>query len=161
MAKLDDLKFVRTYEFTYIPRYLFEQTKEMDSETIDRVYAFNSYIANCFTTLLYVLLNDSHEIKGVLWAEIDVLNARFFVRHLSVDKEYQSMDGQLIKKVRDFLFSLDTGPELKKEIWFLTTHPQAYEKAIGAERSKKILMEITDGTNNTKRDNGPDTGNTK
>lgn len=160
MAKLDDLKFVRTYEFTYIPHYLFEQTKEMDSETIKRVYAFNSFLANSPTTLLYVMLTELHEIKGVLWVEIDIVEAKFFIRLLSVDKEYQSIDGQLMNKVKDFLFSLDTGPALKKELQFLTIHPHAYEK-VGVTQSKRVLMEITDDTNNTKRDNGSDTGGTE
>ncbi len=152
MANIDDLRFVRTYEFTYIPQYLFEQTKEMDSETIKRVYAFNSFLVNSPTTLLYVMLTDLHEIKGILWVEIDIVEAKFFIRLLSVDKEYQSIDGQLMNKVKDFLFSLDTGPALKKEIQFLTIHPQAYEK-VGVTRSKRILMEISHDTNNTERDN--------
>ena len=152
MANIDDLRFVRTYEFTYIPQYLFEQTKEMDSETIKRVYAFNSFLVNSPTTLLYVMLTDLHEIKGILWVEIDIVEAKFFIRLLSVDKEYQSIDGQLMNKVKDFLFGLDTGPALKKEIQFLTIHPQAYEK-VGVTRSKRILMEISHDTNNTERDN--------
>lgn len=158
MAKFSDLKFVRTYDFRHIPRYLCDQTKELDKETVDRLYRFGGTMFRSPVTLLYVLLDEVHVIKGVLWAEVSIIDAAIYVYLLSVDKEYQS-NGQLIREAADFLLNLETGPEIKKEIRFQTIHPDAYEKA-GVKRSKRILMEITDGTNdqnNQKRDNASDT----
>lgn len=156
---LDELKFVRTFDFRYIPRALFEQIKEMDDAMINRVYRLGPLIGASPTTLLYVLIDEVNVIKGVLWAEIDLIEAIIFVRLLSVDKEYQSSNGQLLNKAKDFLFNLEMGPELKKEIHFLTMRPGAFEKT-GAKPSKRIRMELTneqDNQDKTKRDNTSDT----
>jgi hypothetical protein len=122
---------------------LFEQIKELDDATIDRIYQVGDLFAVSPTTLLYILINELYQIKGVLWAEINLIDAIIFIRLLAVDKEYQSTNGDLMNKVKDFLFGLDTGPALKKEIHFLTTHPKAYQRQ-GVKRSKRIRMEITD-----------------
>lgn len=138
-----DLKFVRTFDFALIPRTLFEQIKEMDAAMIDRVYRFGPLIGASPLTLLYVLVDEVNKIKGILWAEVDLIDAIIFIRLLSVNKEYQSLNGQLLNKAKEFLFNLPTGPELKKEIHFLTNRPDAYKK-IGAKRSDRIRMEISD-----------------
>lgn len=155
---LDDLTFLRTYDFRRIPRTFFEQVKEMDAGMIDRVYQLGTLIAASPTTLLYVLIDDVYVIHGVLWAEVDLIEAIIFVRLLSVEKEYQSSDGQLLNKAKDFLFNL-MGPEMKKEIHFLTDRPGKFEK-IGAKRCKRIRMELTNGKDNqdsSERDNISDT----
>lgn len=141
MPKFNELEFVRTFDFRHIPRALFEQAKEMDKATIDRIYKFGALFTGSPLTLLYVLVDVSYKIKGVLWAEVNIIDAIIFIRLLSVDKEYQSQNGELLNKVKEFLFNLDTGPELKKEIQFQTTHPAAFEE-VGAKRSKQIRMEI-------------------
>jgi len=138
---IKDLKFVRTFGFDLIPRYLFEQVKEIDEATIDRIYKFGPLIGASPLTLLYVLVDEVNKIKGVLWAEVNLIDAIIFIRLLSVDKQYQSLDGQLLTKAKDFLFNLKTGPELKKEIHFLSTRPRAFEK-VGAQRCKRVRMEI-------------------
>ena len=149
MPDIDDLQFVRTYDFRYIPRELFEQTKEADADTIDRIYKFGDSIAASPLTLLYVMINKVNKIKGVLWATIDVVDAIIFIKALSVDKEYQLSCGRTLEKVKEFMFGLNTGPELKKEIHFLATKPNAYEKT-GAICSNRILMEITNVDTKTK-----------
>lgn len=163
MPELDELKFVRTFDFALIPRTLFEQVKEMDAAMIDRVYRFGPLIGGNPLTLLYVLIDQVNKIKGVLWSEINIIEAIIYVRLLSVDKEYQSPNGELLNKAIEFLFSLPTGPELKKEIWFEAMRPGAYEK-IGARRAKRIKMEIRENEfneknskNSSQRHNTPDT----
>jgi len=162
LPEFEELKFVQMFDFSCIPRKLFEQTKEMDAATIDRVYKFGPLIARSPLTLLYVLVDDVHKIKGVLWGNIDLIEAVIFVRFLSVGKEYQSPNSKILERVKDFLFSLELGPELKKEIYFYTYNkgiPSDYKK-MGARRSKRILLEIKqDGTDNqdsTKRADIPD-----
>jgi len=142
LPDINDLKFIRTFDFRYIPRPLFEQVKEMDAAMIDRVYKFSPLIGASPLTLLYVLIDEVNKIKGVLWAEVDLIDAIIFIRLLSVDREYQSLNGQILNKAKDFLFNLPTGSELKKEIHFLTTRPDAFEK-IGARRTERIRMELT------------------
>lgn len=125
---------------------------------IDRIYKLSPLIAASPTTLLYVLIDDVYVIHGVLWAEINLIDAIIFVRLLSVEKKYQSSNGQLLNKAKEFLFNMETGPALKKEIHFLTTRPGAYEE-VGAKRSKRIRMELKNENNqdSPKRDNTPDT----
>jgi len=120
---------------------LFEQAKEMDAAEIDRVYQFGGAIGKSPLTLLYVLTNEVYEIKGVLWAGIDIIEAMIYIKFLSVNKEYQSLNGQLLNKAKDFLFNLETGSELKKELRFTTTRPDSFEK-LGAKRTNEILMEV-------------------
>jgi len=105
LPDLNDLKFVRTFDFRHIPRYLFEQVEETDSAMIDRIYRFGSDFAVSPLTLLYVLVDVDYRIKGVLWAEIDLIDAIIFIRLLSIDKEYQSLDSKLLNKVKDFLLN--------------------------------------------------------
>lgn len=167
MPNLDELEFVRTFDFRHIPRYLFEQVEELDSAMVDRIYELGSIFTTSPLTLLYVLVDVDYKIKGVLWAAIDIIEAVFFIKVLSLDKEYQSPTNKILLKVRDFLMNLKTGPKLKKEIHFLTLHSDisSEHKAIGLKRSKRILLEWRDNeelnrTNNksgTKWHSTPDT----
>ena len=117
MRKLDELMFVRIVVpelFALIPRYLFEQIKELDDDAIDtirgnavsimtvpvvnekgvvigRLPAVNVWIAALYDLDL--------GIKGFLWAEFDIIERRIFVEACSVDKEYQSANGEFINKV--------------------------------------------------------------
>jgi len=155
-----DLTFIRTFDFRYIPRALFEQVEETDTAMIDRIYGFGSLFGGSPFTLLYVLIDQINKIKGVLWAEIDPIDAIIFVRLLSLDKEYQSPSGQILNKAKDFLLNLPTGPELKKEIHFFTTRPDAYKK-VGAKRSKRIIMECknVEPMDRPSEESKPDAGN--
>jgi len=103
LPDIDDLKFIQTFDFRHVPQYLFEQSKDFDDDTIDRIYTF--FKPN-MTTLLYVLVDEGYKIKGVLWASISIFEAVICIKFLSVDKEYQTMDGRLLNKVKDFLFGL-------------------------------------------------------
>ena len=167
MPDIKDLKFSKKKLFTFerIPRYLFEQVEGLDDAMIDRIYQYGDIFAASPTTILRVLLDEMHKIKGVLWANFDIIEGIFFVRLFSVDPEYLSTNGEPINKVYDFLFGLGDDPDIRKEIHFLTTHPRAYQKT-GAKRSKRIRMEITnesntdapkDNQNKPKRDPAPDT----
>lgn len=166
MPDIKDLKFSkRMYSFERIPKYLFEQVEGLDKATIDRIYQNGPLFATSPTTIIRVLLDELHVIKGVLWANFDIIENIFFIKLLTVDKEYQSPNGKLMNKAKDFLFGLGDDPDIRKEICFLTTHPKAYQRA-GAKRSKRIRMEITnesntdaskDNQNNKKRDTAPST----
>lgn len=138
MREFSELKFVRTFDFEHIPRPLFEQVKEMDAGMIDRLYQYGPLMVGPLT-LLYVLIDEVHKIKGVLWADIDIIEANIHVHLFSVDKEYQN--GEALKKATEFLLNLPTGQDLKKRLNMLTTRPKAFEE-IGWKHSKRIRMEI-------------------
>lgn len=158
MPDLDDLRFIRTFTFEHIPPKLFERTGELSTEEIDRIYQLGSAIGASPLTLLYVLIDEVNVIHGVLWGHINIIEATIYVRYYAVDPEYEGENGTLVvaglRKARDFLFNLPTGPALKKVIHFTTTRPGAWEAA-GCKRSKRTLMEIT---NKTDRDRTPAKG---
>lgn len=158
MPNLEELKFVRIIVpelFAFIPRYLFEQIKEIDEEAIDAIYE------NAASIMTVPVMNEkgvvvgrlpavnvwiaglhdiSHQIKGFLWAEFDIIEKRIFVQACSVDKEYQSNNGELLEKVKSYLLNLPILPEFKQKICWSTIQPKAFERR-GFKRSQKILME--------------------
>lgn len=158
---LDDLKFVRIVVpelFAVIPRYLFEQIKEIDDGMIDAIYENATKIMtvpimnekgvvvgnlpklNVWIALLY---DTSHQIKGVLWADFDSIEKCIYIQACSLDAEYQSDNGAAMKKGVDYLRSLPIPDEIKANIRMATIKPKAFEKN-GWKRSKKVLMECND-----------------
>lgn len=155
MPEIDDLQFVRVVDpavFAVIPRSLFEQIKELDDQAIDAIYA------NAMSIMTIPVVNEqglpigrfpkqnvwiailhdvAHQIKGFLWFDIDVIERLIFVKAASIDKEYQSNNGEVAKCFRDYLMNLPT--PFKKIMWATAT-PKAYEKH-GWVRSKRVLME--------------------
>jgi hypothetical protein len=160
----NDLKFIRIITpeaFNMIPRYLFEQIKDLGEgeNRVDDIYAQGLSILmmpviqggilrvepNPLVHIV-VFADDEHVVKGFVWAEIDLVDKHIFVHALSLDKEYQSVDGVIENVVMDYLFKIPDLPEFKdvglmKKIQLTTTRPRAYER-VGCKRSKKILMEI-------------------
>ena len=169
----NDLKFIRiiTYQaFNMIPRYLFEQIKDLgDGENrVDNIYAQGlsilmipvirngmfSYEPNP-NVHIAVLADDEHMVKGFVWAEIDLVSKHIFVHAISLDKEYQSPNSAVENIVMDYLFEIPDSPEfkdtgLKKKIQLATTRPKAYER-FGCKRSKMILMEINENERRRKQ----------
>jgi len=158
LPDINDLKFVRliTAEaFRAIPRYLFEMVKEIDSDTIDRIYKYGSGIMTIpvvnkqgqlvgsmpspgvWVAVMHDVVN---VIKGFVWMELDVIEQRVFVQACAVDREYQS--GDVINRVVDYIKSIPMPDEMKKNIQFATTRPKAFEK-MGWTRSNKVLMELS------------------
>lgn len=158
---LKDLKFVRIVDpqvFAVIPRYLFENIKEADAEMIDAMYENATNIMTVpimseqgvmvgnlpkLNVWIAVLHDDSHQIKGFLWAEFDSIEKCIFIQACSLDAEYQSEDGAAMKKGIDYLRSLPISDDMKNNIKMATNYPKAFEKH-GWKRSKKIFMEYSD-----------------
>jgi len=90
LPKFGDLKFKRIFDFALVPRYLLEQVREIDKDMINRIYQFGPLITGNPLTLLYVLVDVDYKIKGVLWANINVVEAIIYVHLLSVDRQYQN-----------------------------------------------------------------------
>ena len=158
MPKIDELTFVRAIDpavVQAIPRYLFEQIKDMDEQKIEMIYGYATSIltvpaVNAIGQIVsvpnpliwMVIMHDvSHQIKGFLWAKIDIIERRIFVQACSVDRDYQGTNGAVEKRVVDYLFGLPIPDDLKQKIVMSTSRPKACEKH-GWHRSKKVLMEI-------------------
>jgi len=154
LAKIDELTFQRVITPRVIPRYLFEQFDGMDAQKIDMIYGYAEDIITIPTVnnsgqivkvlnplIWFVVLQDiSHIIKGFVWFEIDPIERYIYIQAFSVDKEYQSNNGSVNKKLIDYLFSLPIPDDLKQKIVMATNRPNVCQKQ-GWERSKKVLME--------------------
>lgn len=140
MSKFDDLKFVRVQDFRLIPRQLLENIKGGEIN-IDRLLQFGDGVAKDPLALLYVLVDEANMVKGFLWAEIRVFEEKVYIVALSIDKEYQDMNGAVLKRTLDFIRSLLKDSQLKKTVNFATTRPNAFLKA-GFKKTKLINMEI-------------------
>ena len=167
MSKIDELKFVRIIDpavIQAIPRYLFEQIKDNDEKKIDMIYAyasemltlpsFNNYgqlvrVAN--PAIWFAIMHDiSHQIKGFLWVDIDLIERHLYIQACSVDKEFQSNSGAVNRKILDYLFGLPIPDEFKQKIQMATLRPKEFERK-GWKRSKNVLMEIyNESTENSK-----------
>lgn len=152
---ISDLKFLRLIiaeAFNAIPRALFESIKDIDSETIERIYANSADIMTVpvvdqqgvmvgriqsQSVWVAVMLDIAKVVKGFVWMEFDVIEQRVFVQACAVDPEYQ---GETIEKVVDYIKTLNLPEEMKNNIQFTTTRPKAFEK-VGWKRSKRVLME--------------------
>ncbi len=128
----DSLEFLRIYDINLVPRYLFEQV-ERDWE-VDAVYKASDFINRNPTTMLWVLMNDNHEIKGVLWCNLNYINDSIFSHVLSIDKEHQGQGKYSIKAIEEL-------SKFKKKIKWLTTTPEVFEK-FGYKKSKYVYMEV-------------------
>jgi hypothetical protein len=141
---------------TLIPRYLLEQVKEIDEKTIDAIYTYASDIMTypvvneegivvgriAKTSVWVAVLQDvAHIIKGFIWADLDPIERKVFIQGCSVDKEYQSNNGEVLRYMIDYIRSLRIPEEWKNNIQMTTTQPKAFEKA-GCKRSRRILMEL-------------------
>jgi len=159
LPDINELTFLRLIiaeAFNAIPQRLFASIKDIDSETIERIYANSAAIMTipvvdikgvevgrlpAQSVWVAVMLDIVNEIKGFVWMEFDVIEQRVFVQACAVDAEYQSNDGEVIQKVVEYIRTLNLPEEMKKNIQFTTTRPKAFEK-LGWNRSKRILMEL-------------------
>ena len=91
------------------------------------------------TNFIFVFYDEENIIHGVLWSHVNLLSENIYVSLLSVDEEYQGVNGAAIDASYRLLDEIRIQGGLKKIIWS-TTRPKAYEKH-GFKRSKKIIME--------------------
>jgi len=138
-GKVKDLKLVRTYDFSIIPRYLFEQIKGRRLN-VDKLYQFGGEIAQSPLTLLYVLVDENYVIKGFLWGAINPMTETLQVHYFSMDPEYQNHGQALVYVTYELLGKITKELGLETIEW-VTSRPRAFEK-LGAKRSKFVLMEV-------------------
>ena len=149
-----ELQFIRVIDFRLIPRYLFEQVKDYEFD-IEKLISYGVMITADPLTYLFALANNENKIKGVFWARVNYVDEIFEAYLLSVDPEYQ--DETALQTTLDFFWQLHKTEKpklkmrfninLKDKILWQTTRPKPFEKITGVEKSKRILMEITNETN--------------
>jgi hypothetical protein len=150
MKNIEELKFVKTRDFNLIPVYLFNQFKDLKCDPKD-LYFWGAAAADNPLTLLYVAVNETHKIKGFMWAHLDVLERAVHIRALTVDKDYQG--GSILEKAKDIIAQeikmynskADEDKQINNKVKFYTTRPKAFMAEAdnkGWKISKQAIMEI-------------------
>ena len=154
MPGFDDLTFeplLMPNGLKIVPRYLFEQIKNRKWD-VDRLYEYGPLFITNPLNRFWVLTDIDHKVKGVLWITIDPITEFIAVNILSIDKEYQRLNGSLrsrpsdvIRRTVEFLHKVQDELKAKKvnikrKILWSTTRPRACERA-GAKRYR-VVMEI-------------------
>ncbi len=150
MSDFNELQFIRLTQpeqFGLIPRYLFEQVQEHDPDVIiENIYKFGPMQLTSSLNFLYVMVDDTTTIKGVMWANINEFSEHLEVNMLSVDKEYQNSDA--CKVSLEFLQEIQKTHNLRK-IRMMTQRGKHYKdkyervyKKHGMTEAAVIIMEI-------------------
>jgi len=143
-----DLRWVRVFTPTHIPKSLVEQVKDRDYEVED-FYKYQEL--HCLRqtsegpTLnplnhLYVLVDKENLTKGFVWFTIDTLGKDIYIHTFSMDKEYW-FSGKAVEKLATFIKDFKKKADLKKVYW-ITNYPK-HSMRHGFKRSKSVLMEYT------------------
>ena len=150
MNKIDDLKWIRIFTPSHIPKYLVEQVRDRDFSVEDfyKYHEINCTIPgsdgnvklNPFSHL-YVLANPDNEVKGMLWFSVDPLAKDLVIQTFSMDKEYWSK-GVAVKKLATHIKEIRKKANLNKIYW-ITNYPKHSERN-GFKRAKSVLMEYNE-----------------
>jgi len=150
MNKIDDLRWIRVFTPSHIPKYLIEQVRERDY-SVEDFYKYHEI--NCAVkdkdggmkfnpfSHLYVLATEKNEVKGTLWFCIDPLSKDIVIQTFSMDKEYWNK-GIAVKKLADHIKTIRKKGDLNKIYW-VTNYPKHSERN-GFKRSKAVLMEYSE-----------------
>ena len=151
MPDITDLQIERFYDFKFIPCYLIDQMQDKNYSA-DRLYQLGPLLVRNPLNYLYVLTDQDHVIKGVLFCSVEGLSQQMHINIFSVDPEYQvqGTDNKtrdfIVRFVKDLIKELNEselyqkiGLKLLDTISAITTHPKAWEQT-GWKRSKQIIM---------------------
>lgn len=149
MSKMEELRWVRVFTPTHIPKSLVEQIKKR-SYSVEDFYKYQESVCvrqtaegPTFNPLshLYVLATDDHLVKGFVWFIIDALTKDLVLQTYSVDKEYWK-EGGAVTKLADFLKEFRRKASLNKVYW--VSDYEKHSLRHGFKRSKSILMEYSE-----------------
>ena len=158
-SNLDDLRWVRLFTGSHIPRYLVEQISKRDYE-IDDLYKFlESNVLKASQegpTLnplfhLWALVNPENLVRGFLWFTIDCLSKDMVIQVYSVDSNYWGCKGAILK-LADHMKTLRKKGDLNKIYW-ITKFPKHSIK-YGFKPSESVLMEYKEEEEDGKDNDG-------
>jgi len=150
MNKIDDLKWIRIFTPSHIPKYLIEQVRDRDY-SVEDFYKYHEI--NCLLpskegdvklnpfSHLYVLANSENTVKGALWFCIDPLTKDVVIQTFTMDKEYWNK-GYAVKKLANHIKEIKRKGNLNKIYW-ITNYPKHSERN-GFKRAKSVLMEYNE-----------------
>jgi hypothetical protein len=160
MNNIDDLKWIRVFTPSHVPTYLVEQVRDREY-TVEDFYKYHE--VNCMVkngegeerlnpfSHLYVLADQTNQVKGMLWFCVDPLTKDIIVQTFSMNKDYWGR-GLAVKKLATFMKTFRKKANLNKIFW-ITNYPKHSERN-GFKRSKNVLMEYNE--ENEVKENGKD-----
>lgn len=142
----DKLRFVRVFTPVHVPKYLIEQIKDRDYD-VDDWYEYLEIISlregkngpelNPLS-MLYVIVDESNKVVGMLWCDVEVLSKSLVVQIFSIDKDYWHK-GKAAKLAADKVKEIAKECKFNRVLW-ITSYPKFYEY-YGFRKSKTVLME--------------------
>ncbi len=163
---LDELRWVRLFTSSHIPRYLVEQIAKREYK-VDDLYTYleanvlkNSPDGPTLNPLFHIwaLVNPENLVKGFLWFAIDPLTLNILIQVYSVDSNYWGSK-EAIQKLVDHLRGIRKKAKLKKVYW-VTKFPKHSAKH-GFKSSDCVLMEYDEEKEKEKKNGRNDDGNAR
>jgi hypothetical protein len=130
------LKFIKIDDLHLIPRELLSQVRDWDWQP-EEVYRVWPLFNNPFN-LLYALADPEHQVRGVLWLSILVLQRTLFINLLSIDKAAQGQ-GFVPKQLHPFMKKLCQQLGLRNYKG-ITSRPDGFCRQ-GFKRDRMVLVE--------------------
>ena len=134
---IDGLYWVRAKSFYEVPVHLIQKVKGVNIR-VDRLYMFDAVAQNPLC-LLFLLKDKDNTVKGFLWAMVNPIENVIHGNALSVEPEIYGKG--IVNEAVRILTRIKELLGLDKVTWE-TTRPKAFEKIVGAKRSKRVLMEV-------------------
>lgn len=134
---MSELRFIQTDDMHLVLRELLAQVKEYNwtPEEVYRAWPLFNNPAN----LLYVLADETHQVKGVVWLSLLLLQKMLFINLVSLAPEYQGR-GFVQKQLHPFLRELCRKMGLTEPYRGITRRPEAFGR-LGFKRSKFVMVE--------------------
>ena len=131
------LRWVRSKTFFDVPVHLFQKIKGMNLR-VDRLFMFDT-VAQSPLCLLFLLKDRANTTKGFLWAMVNPVENVLHVNAIAVENELYNKG--ILQEALEILLKIKNLLQLDKITWE-TTRPRAFEKILGAKRSKRVMMEV-------------------
>lgn len=161
---IDDLRWIRSLNPSFIPKYLVEQVRDRDY-TVEDFFKYQEAICvrNDGQTVnplshLYVLADKNNIIKGFMWFTIDALSKDLCIQTYSVDKEYW-FQGKAMIKAADLVKKVRKEAGLNKIYWI--TNYVKHSERYGFKKSDSVLMEYTEEDEKTTKDEASESSDNK
>lgn len=160
-GKIEDLRWVRLFTSSHIPKYLVEQIAKRDY-TVDNFFKHleseilqpsqNGPVLNpCFH--VWALVDPSNLVKGFVWFTIDTLSQDIVIQVFSMDSNYWGKGA--VEKLAEHVKMIRKKADLNKIYWI--THFPKHSAKYDFKASKNVLMEYNEEEiKEEKKENGKD-----
>lgn len=152
---INDLRWVRIFTASHIPRYLIEQIAKRDYK-VDDLYTYleaNLLIPTQNGPTLnpifhvWALVDKENLVRGFLWFTVDPLSKDICIQIYSVDPNYWGCK-DAVHKLSEHVKAIRNKASLKKIYW-ITPFPKHSQK-YGYKPSSSVLMEYDEDKEKTK-----------